>query len=173
MTLLGMAILADGALITKVIVTEHEYQSHVSTVLVRSVSSERVPLLRGFSPTGTDPSLISPIHGWAVRYASRTCPYCSRDTQWKELAPLLEAHGYPIVVLLPQVGDAISDKDMVPSDASQIALVDMNWIKRFRLSVTPSLLIFSRDGRLIWSRQGMLLPDDPESVMREIGSLNL
>jgi hypothetical protein len=109
--------------------------------------------------------------GWAVRYISKDCSYCSSDAQWNRLAPELQQLGYQIMIVLPNARDAYSDNAVVPLGIPQEAYIDMDWIGRIRLSMTPTLLIFSPDHRLIWYRKGILSQSDPEAAIKTISTL--
>lgn len=169
-SLLGVLIVSDGILMVRVKSLERSYLAANSEALQRhDARNGPIPIPEYFTALGDRlQDVPNSRTGWAVRYAARTCGYCSRDTQWQRLAPQLESADYEVIVLLPRAEEEFPEKDVVPKEAPQAVFVPMEWIKRFRLTATPSLLIFSRQGQLIWSRQGMLVPSDPESAMRAI-----
>jgi hypothetical protein len=101
----------------------------------------------------------------AIWYASKTCPYCTRDLEWDKLASQLQQRGVKIVILLPGSGLGFSPLETRPLGAEQAAFADGTWLGRYPLSVTPTLLIFNRDQRLIWYKLGMLTSDDSKGAL--------
>lgn len=168
--LLGVLIVTDTALMMCVRSLSGESQAAASAAFRRPGSGDGpTPRPDGFTTSGGSLNrVLNSRAGLVVRYAARTCGYCTRDTQWSRLAPQLVRSGYQVLVLLPTAGEAYAGNNVIPSGAPQAAFISMEWLKRFRLTMTPSLLIFSRTGQLIWSRQGMLSPGDPEAAMRAI-----
>ena len=49
-----------------------------------------------------------------------------------------------------------------------MAYVKMDWIKQFRLSSTPTVVIFDNKGRVLWQRRGMLKDVDYEAAEKII-----
>lgn len=124
--------------------------------------------LAGFGRGGTPLDLGGGTGGFAVRYASSGCPFSRIDEQWNVLAPKLQERGLQVVVLLPNAQDEFSKDALVPKEAQQEAYVSIEWIKRYRLTLTPTLLIFDAHRRLIWHREGSLRPADTRAAIRAI-----
>jgi hypothetical protein len=186
--LLGVMIAADGAMILRVRAAAahgvHEedflcrpgakaaavYGVHHADPLDRFARKlEPIPPPDGFTAKGVRVGIVPGRRaGWAVRYAANRCVYCRRDnTTWNRLAAELQRLGYQVIDVVPSAKDHYPN-DAAPRGAPQEAYVSVKWIRRFRLTVTPTLLIFGPDQRLIWSRQGMLYPADPKSAVRVI-----
>jgi thioredoxin-related protein len=49
-----------------------------------------------------------------------------------------------------------------------MAFVKMDWIKQFRFTGTPIIVIFDNNGRVLWHRGGILNEDDYKSAERTI-----
>jgi len=128
-------------------------------------------LPEGFTPANTkiswDESFPAPS-GWVVRYASSGCIYCRLDFDWERLIPLLERLNYRVILLLPEEERAFEEEQLMPETAQQAAFVKMDWVKQFRFTVTPTLVIFDNNGRVIWHHEGMLNDEDYESAEKAI-----
>jgi thioredoxin-related protein len=114
-----------------------------------------------------DESLSEPS-GWVVRYTSRGCIYCNLDFEWERLTPLLEHLNYRTILLLPRETDQYDEDWIIPETAQQMAFVRMDWIKQFRFSATPTLVIYDKNGRVLWHRIGMLNEDDYQSAEKAV-----
>ena len=101
-----------------------------------------------------------------IRYASRTCGYCARDTVWPRLAEAMRLKGVSVAVLLPRAAEGFDPAALVPAQVPQVAFVSMEWMKRYRLTVTPTAMLFNRAGKLVWAQHGMLRPDSIASALR-------
>ena len=125
----------------------------------------------GFTPEKEkitwDESLPSPS-GWVVRYASKGCAYCAQDTEWDRLVPLLDRHNYRTLLFLPKESDQFDEDGMLSRDLRQMAFVKMDWIKQFRFTGTPTVVVFDKTGRVLWGRVGKLNEADYDSVERVI-----
>jgi len=109
------------------------------------------------------------LSGWAIRYASVSCPYCRKDNvQWELLGTKLKAAGYQLVVMVPALKDAYLEGAVVPTGTLQEVFVELGWIRHFRLSATPTLLLFDRKAGLIWGHEGTLSADDVASAVRTV-----
>jgi hypothetical protein len=130
---------------------------------------EAIPPLDGFTAKDVKVSVGRDRQvGLAVRYASSECGFCRADKQWNRLAAELQRMRYQIIVVLPSAEDEYSDDAVTPRGTPQEAYVSIEWISRFFLTATPTVLIFRPDHRLIWSKEGMLGPTDPMSAVRAI-----
>jgi hypothetical protein len=74
--------------------------------------------------------------------------------------------GVSVAVLLPRAAEGFDRAALVPAVAPQVAFVSMEWMKRFRLTVTPTAMLFNRAGTLVWAQHGMLRPDSIASALR-------
>jgi len=167
--LLGVMIVADGVLVARVRYAANRASANASLKRAGVVDGPAPPLV-GYTASGdrlNEPHSRSPA-GWAVRYASRRCGYCARDTHWPQLALELERAGCPVTILVPRAGAELPSEGVLPAGAPQVAFVSVEWTKRFRLSVTPTLLLFSARGTLIWYRQGILAPDDLGAALQAL-----
>ena len=76
--------------------------------------------------------------------------------------------GYRVIVVVPTARDEYPNNTETPIGAQQESYINMEWIKQFRLTMTPTLLIFDPHQGLIWSHQGMLEPSDQTAAIRAI-----
>ena len=92
---------------------------------------------------------------FAIRYLSDKCGFCDADTEGRRLEQELQRAGVSVAVLLPRVGDQLA-AEKVPQGTPQLSFVSTEWIKRLRLTVTPTFLIVDAHGELIWHNEGTL-----------------
>lgn len=122
------------------------------------------PLI-GVEPDGSPVNLSDNRMGTAIWYASKDCPYCKRDEEWKRLSKELQAKGMRVVVLLPSREYLFNDEDWAPKNVQQIAFVNPEWVAQYPMHVTPTLLIVDGNQRLLWHRRGMLSREDVASAL--------
>jgi len=125
----------------------------------------------GFTPGKTKVSWNDSLlasSGWVVRYASKGCIYCVQDTEWERLVPQLERLNYRTILLLPREADQFDEDQIISQAVRQMAFVKMDWIKQFRFSGTPTIVVFDNNGRVLWHRTGMLQEADYESAEKVI-----
>jgi len=132
-----------------------------------SATGFEFPDLEGYGPSGEKTAGRAPRRsgGLIVRYASQDCGYCERDVEWSHLASGAARYGFRVVFLLPSAVHAFSPDRLVPRGVRQIALVSMDWMRRFRITITPTLLVFGPDGGLLWQRQGVLSSEDTRAAL--------
>jgi len=111
---------------------------------------------------------LSPPSGWVVRYAGRGCIYCKLDFEWERLATRLEQLNYRTILLLPNDADKFDEDGIIPWNAQQMAYVSMDWVKQFRFSGTPTVVIFNDSGRVLWHGKGMLSEADYISAEKAV-----
>jgi hypothetical protein len=104
--------------------------------------------------------------GIAVWYASKNCPYCKRDQEWPTLAADLQAKGVRIVVLSPRYAHRFPPGEIGLSNVLEVPFVAGEWLAQFPLSVTPTLLVFDGEQRLVFYKLGMLNKRDSIEVLR-------
>jgi thioredoxin-related protein len=127
----------------------------------------------GFTPTRAKISwneALPTSSGWVVRYASTGCIYCRLDFEWERLVPLLERLGYRTTILLPKETDEFEDDKIISENAQQMAFVKMDWIKQFRFTGTPTVIVFDNNGRVLWHHNGMMKNVDYESARSAISN---
>jgi hypothetical protein len=95
-----------------------------------------------------------------VWYASKNCPYCKRDQEWPVLAADLQSKGLQIVVLSPIYAHRFALEETRLSNVLEVPFVGGEWLAQFPLSVTPTLLVFDGEQRLVWYKRGMLSKRD-------------
>jgi hypothetical protein len=130
-------------------------------------SSAPAPFI-GYREDGTPVGVGASEAGVAIWYASKRCPYCKRDLEWDKLAAALQERGVRTIILLPACGVGFEPSETRPPGAEQVAFVDGDWLRTYPLSVTPTLLIFDRDHRLIWHRWGMLTEQDTRKALAAV-----
>lgn len=109
--------------------------------------------------------------GWAIRYAAQFCRYCREDeAKWQSVKRTLASRRYSIVTIPVTAGDSYPEGANALSGSVQISYVDVEWIKQYRLSATPTTLIFNKSGQMIWRHAGVMSDDDEESALQAIGS---
>ena len=116
---------------------------------------------------------VSVPSGWVVRYASNGCIYCKMDFEWEKLLNLLDRYNYRTIFLLPREADQFDENQIPSKSIQQIAFVKMDWIKQFRFTSTPTVIIFDNNGSVIWHRNGMLNGADYESAKKAINKRNM
>ena len=119
-------------------------------------------LPEGFTPAKTRITWNDspPPSGWVVRYARNGCIYCSLDFDWERLVSQLERLNYHTVLLLPKETNKLDEDQIFPKTAQQMAFVRMDWIKQFRFTGTPTVVIFDNNGHVLWRHRGMLKNKD-------------
>jgi hypothetical protein len=122
---------------------------------------------RGFSTSGVPFSKrVDHGNGWVVHYASPTCVHCRTDEpRWSRLKMQLAAKGYEISQVPPAPSQAYAENAPELASETQISFVNVDWMKRFRLTATPTTLLFDRAGTLIWSQKGEMSEGDEKSAM--------
>jgi hypothetical protein len=163
---LGLVIVWDGCLFLYV-KTVAGRATQDSDLLYRSNETHRLTI----PPDGfTSNDLKADVNtsgkpGWIVRYTALGCEYCQADEpMWRRLSSELRKLGYQVIVIVPTTRDEYPSDSKTLVGAQQESLVNVGWIKQFRLNVTPTLLIFDTNRGLIWSHQGMLGEHDVESA---------
>ena len=167
---LGLMIALDGVLFIYVKAAVERVSRDVTPYYRAAGEQGMVQPPEGFTSSGDKVELAGQRQlGWAVRYAAKNCQYCRKDDSlWIPLGRQLMQLGYQVIVIAPSTQDEYPDNTQPPPGALQESLVNMDWAKQFRLTVTPTLLIFDRTQGLIWAHTGMLQPADPQSVIKEI-----
>lgn len=121
-------------------------------------------LLTGFDRTGAKVDLQG-RSGLAIWYGSSACPFCRKDGRWSTLAERLRLKGVQVVIVLPNAREAFNDDEVVPRGAPQMAFVNVEWQRQYRLTATPTLLIFDANGGFVWHREGQLSSADVRAAM--------
>jgi hypothetical protein len=165
--LLLLMVLVDGVL-TAVALAERQRLQSATAHMTREGVRGPTPEPDGFDRSGAPIDFVPGSTGLAVRYASGMCPYCRRDNGWDILAPALRKRGFQVIVLLVTAKDEFTKDAVVPQGAPQVAYVSMEWIKRFRLVATPTLLLFDASRRLIWHHEGQLGLADTKNAVRAV-----
>jgi hypothetical protein len=106
--------------------------------------------------------------GYVLRYSSQSCQYSRNDLLWPNLAEAFVKNHFAVSVLIPDHASALLENQVFPKSARQIAYVPLDWIAHFQLTVTPTILAFDADGRLLWHRVGMLRGVDVQEAMAAI-----
>jgi hypothetical protein len=68
--------------------------------------------------------------------------------------------------LLSGANEGFDPAGLIPATAPQVAFVSMEWVRQFRLTATPTVMLFNRAGALVWTQQGMLRPDSIDGAIR-------
>lgn len=168
--LVGLMITADGLMILYVYRTAVHRSHKIDSFYRDGTSTTMIPPPVGFSAKG-ERVLTVPRRqkGWAVRFYAKECHFCQQDERrWGQVASELRRLGYRIILVAPNSRELDPDDSQASIGAQQEAYVSMEWISRLRLAVTPTLLIFGPDQRLIWANQGTLSWADRQSIVRTI-----
>lgn len=111
----------------------------------------------------------STLRRWAVRYISNACTYCRDDLpRWDKLKTQLLASGYRIYVISPSISAAYQAGDPELVGVSQEQYVSIEWLKRYQLTVTPTIMLFNDQKELAWSHIGTLRDIDLKTASRVI-----
>jgi hypothetical protein len=165
--LLGIAMTADAYLILTVPAARARNHAPLGPQAVLRGDPERLAPPEAFSESGALLA-IKPAAGWAIRYASNSCPLSAQDSEWPRLATQLSKHGIPIMVILPEPANAYAADEIIPKGASQAAFVSLDWVKHVRLTLTPTVILFGATGETIWYRLGILSTADVEAAVQAI-----
>jgi len=136
--------------------------------LYREKKTEYI-LPEGFSPEKMKISwdeIFASHSGWVVRYANQGCIYCKLDFEWEHLANYLEKLNYRTIIILPGKTNKFDEDQIVPETAQQMAFVKMDWIKQFRLTGTPEIIIFDNNGRVLWHYEGIMKERNAKSMKK-------
>jgi len=124
--------------------------------VVRSARPKGRGLLEGYGDSGRlvpwpDSDCV------AVRYEDASCGFCEQDDQhgWAALAASLQAARCTFRLVLAEPANG-KMRHATPAAVPQLTLVQMGWLAQFRLTVTPTTLLFDRDGQLLWAHEGAL-----------------
>jgi thioredoxin-related protein len=74
--------------------------------------------------------------------------------------------GYRIYRIPPTWDESYSNSAPEVASETQISYVDVSWMKWYRLTSTPTTLLFDGHGKLIWSHIGTMDKDDQKSAMQ-------
>ena len=118
-------------------------------------------------PSGYDvgANLVT-LHGgkngnWAVRYTSDGCHFCDLDeASWRELENLLLSSNFEVATVVPSIGDASEKQARQSPEVPQYVLLNLDWLKTFRLSKTPTVIIFRQGKGVVWRHVGTLSKSD-------------
>ncbi len=164
-------VIMNLALIVAILFERAELRS-VKTQYGRSPDGKPTPQLDGFARDGRPVELADANSGFAVWYGSHNCPFCRRDEEWGRLSLKLQQQGLRVLVLLPGAGDEFPADRLKPKEAPQIAYASADWLKRYPLFVTPTLLIFDANRQLIWHHRGMLNAEQASDALRAVDAAN-
>ncbi len=128
----------------------------------------------GYSSTGMRLNVVPGTgKGWVVRYASTKCEFCRADeAQWSALKSLVINAGYHIYYISPDGMNSYMDRPAEQPTETQISFVDIDWMKRYRLTGTPTTLLFNNCGNLIWAHTGTMSAVDQQDVSRALTEAN-
>lgn len=166
LTTLAILVLADCSMLFYL--KQASKRLAIDTNNVYNAADSSFPMPQAFAANGT-PLRLTKGRGWVVRFASSRCSYCKVDeARWTKLSKDLKERGYQTLVITPTVGDLYSSDHLTPADALQGPFVQIDWIRKFKLIGTPTLLIFGSDGKLIWSHAGTLGSFDEDSAKQAL-----
>jgi hypothetical protein len=167
--LLVLAILVDGGMYFYV---KHHSTEDPQTIYRFAAEKDLIAAPGGFTSSGAKVQRDGPAKSrWVVRYTSRACHYCRADEAlWNPLLKKLRSAGYDVYVVLPNSKVEFSAGDEAIAGANQVAFVDAGWVRRLRLSKTPTLMVFDAERGLIWMHEGTLGQNDPSAVWKAVRS---
>jgi len=164
--ILGLVIVIDGILFIYVRYNLDSFAKDTS--LLYRAGRESSPAQDPIGYTSTGAKIVPATKGGlAVRFASKDCQFSRADAaNWNAISSEFHRRGYDVIIVVTKV------EEQYPSDAPELkaahqeAYVDMGWIERFRLTLTPTLLIFAPSKQLMWAHQGALRAEDVSSAER-------
>jgi hypothetical protein len=168
--LLAAVVVGDGVLTIQTWRARSQAGVRTRDVLIRThLASSPVGLYgNGLSTDGVELASLVRRAPLVLRYASKNCGYCQRDLVWPRLAEAMRVKGVRVAVLLPRAAEAFDSLTLVPRSAPQVAFVSTEWLKQFRLTTTPTVMLFNSVGDLIWAQQGMLGADSIDRALRAL-----
>lgn len=107
--------------------------------------------------------------GTIVWFGSEQCPYCKTDREMPRLVATLQKKGWQTIVLLPSYDQLFAPEQLGLSNVHMVPFVSGEWLKQFPLVVTPTLLMFDGEQRLIWYYRGRLTASDSMQALRVAG----
>jgi len=167
---LSLAIVAgvDVALFVYVTVARHLIPSTGAFIRGETISEVGSPP-SGYSDEGEKIPAPKAGHGWAVRYTTPECEFSRADrTPWSSLEGQLVARGYWIYEIAPRTGNLKVLRTSKETGKTHIAFVDVGWMKRYRLTATPTTVIFNERGKIVWTHVGTMGQDDQKSAVRAL-----
>jgi len=169
LTILAVLALVDAGLELRILSAQRAHRPIVS-LLRQQTTADSGSQLMAFDSRGVRLSgSRRPEAASVVRYASSRCHFCREDVYWSKLALELERRSVPIIIVLPGSSAEFPPGDLMPSTAQQAAFVSVEWTRRFRLTFTPTLLVFDSHGQLVWWHEGTLAAADVTSVLSAVG----
>jgi hypothetical protein len=170
--LIGLMTIGDGALYLHLRNSFERTAQNPELLYRYGVGRVPTPAPDGYTSKGARIGVATQAKsGWVVRYAAKGCEFCRADElRWGPLSARLQELGYKIVVVVPTSKDEYPNNTQTPVGAAQEVYVNMEWIKAFKLTKTPTLMIFNSDQRLMWSHQGELEQSDSASAIHAVES---
>jgi hypothetical protein len=167
---LGCVIVVDSVLTLRLWRVAMGHDAVARIVVTRQPNDAGVPdLLRsGLTVDGAPLPSDGPPGPLVVRYAAKGCPYSHSDEVWTSFAEEMRSRGAKVAVLLSAAKQAFDGETLVPSGIPQAAFVSLEWMSRFRLSSTPTVLLFDAGGALVWAEEGTLRSDSIERAVRAL-----
>ena len=153
---LGILTFADAGLVWRLKARAAKPVASVSPVRPGMQDATAPPAAIREGDAGFDDATPPPGKGWVLRYASAKCGYSLNDRNWPELAERLRAAGYSISQLAPRADDAISGDAVQPPGLNEMTYVSMDWLKRYELTITPTVIAFDETGRVVWHHRGTI-----------------
>lgn len=99
-----------------------------------------------------------------VRYTSIHCAYCRRDQPlWERLEATLTKKACDSISLGPLGSDMPKDA-AIASDHQILVAVPAAFARKIDLFATPTTVVLDRNWNVIWSRVGVLDPNDIEEA---------
>lgn len=124
----------------------------------------------GFDADGRSVNVsVGAAGGTVVWFGTDQCPYCKADREMPRLVAALQKKGWQTIVLLPSYDRRFVPGELGLSNVQMVSFVGGEWLKQFPLVVTPTLLMFDREQRLVWYNRGKLTLSDTMHALRVAG----
>lgn len=106
------------------------------------------------------------VPGWVVRYSAPGCEYCRAEQPiWRTLQDKLTSKGFSVFVIAPGPHDEYPTSTRIQEKFEQLTFVNAGWAKSFRLTLTPTVMIFTPAKGLIWAHQGEMNDDSVKAAL--------
>ncbi len=164
--LLASAMITDAALLGYMSLVQRSDTTSPYKYLRNASDTSLAIRPSGYSASGAmaEPVVPSPSQGWVIRYSTPGCEFSRADQKrWTNLKHALVSRGFRIYEIPPYASDL--DRRSVEQDETQIAFVDVDWMKRYRLTGTPTTIVFDKRGHVIWAHVGTMNEDDQKSAL--------
>ena len=131
-----------------------------------------LPSLSGYTVYEGVAQPMSIRGAYMVRYTSDHCAYCRMDSaDWSRLYRICVQNHVSVVTVVPLVADGQTVQAYAIDPHLPMSLLPVSWLVRVQLHMTPSTLLVSPSGSVLWSHEGRLDESDVGTASKMISKL--